>query len=322
AVNAPYSHTLTATGSAPITWLIESGSLPDGLILSGAGVLSGNPTKVQTANFTVKASDGAGQTDTAAFSITIDAKATVSISPPLTINASNDNEVPIFLVSNISGFYVNNFSYFMMDGVKISAGLDTYVYWHYQDINSIIFNLQPKYLKALSLGKHTVTIGLRLAPYEGMILSTTITILEAPSVKCSPSSVITMGKADVTNITIGSELARFNSNNFSYLLMDGNKVLPGTNTYTVHDGSIVIRMNPLYLNTLSAGKHIVTIGLRGDYYKNNSVSTTITVADGTAVTPPPSTGDHTPIGLLVIALLCAMCGLGIAVSIHMRKRHS
>ncbi|MEG0047652.1 MAG: hypothetical protein RR865_00680, partial [Clostridia bacterium] len=85
---------------------------------------------------------------------------------------------------------------------------------------------------------------------------------------------------------------------------------------------IVIRMNPLYLNTLSAGKHIVTIGLRGDYYKNNSVSTTITVADGTAVTPPPSTGDHTPIGLLVIALLCAMCGLGIAVSIHMRKRHS
>ncbi|MEG1358214.1 MAG: Ig domain-containing protein [Clostridia bacterium] len=322
AVNAPYSHTLTATGNAPITWLIESGSLPDGLILSGAGVLSGNPTKVQTANFTVKASDGAGQTDTAAFSITIDAKATVSISPPLTINASNDNEVPIFLVSNIPGFYVNNFSYFMMDGVKISAGLDTYVYWHYQDINSIIIKLQPKYLKALSLGKHTVTIGLRLAPYEGMILSTTITILEAPSVKCSPSSVITMGKADVMNITIGSELARFNSNNFSYLLMDGNKVLPGTNTYTVHDGSIVIRMNPLYLNTLSAGKHIVTIGLRGDYYKNNSVSTTITVTDGTAVTPPPSTGDHTPIGLLVIALLCAMCGLGIAVSIHMRKRHS
>ncbi|MEG0639823.1 MAG: Ig domain-containing protein, partial [Clostridia bacterium] len=77
AVNAPYSHTLTATGSAPITWLIESGSLPDGLILSGAGVLSGNPVKVQTANFTVKASDGAGQTDTAAFSITIYAKATV-----------------------------------------------------------------------------------------------------------------------------------------------------------------------------------------------------------------------------------------------------
>ncbi|MEG0494592.1 MAG: Ig domain-containing protein, partial [Clostridia bacterium] len=106
AVNAPYSHTLTATGSAPITWLIESGSLPDGLILSSAGVLSGIPTKVQTTNFTVKASDGAGQTDTAAFSITIYAKATVSISPPLTISASNNNEVPISLVSNTSGFLV------------------------------------------------------------------------------------------------------------------------------------------------------------------------------------------------------------------------
>jgi formylglycine-generating enzyme required for sulfatase activity len=58
-VGTAYSHTLTATGSTPITWSIESGALPAGLTYN-AGVISGTPTTAGTSNFTVKAANAAG----------------------------------------------------------------------------------------------------------------------------------------------------------------------------------------------------------------------------------------------------------------------
>ncbi|MCL2301519.1 MAG: Ig domain-containing protein [Firmicutes bacterium] len=67
--------TLLSTGSAPITWTIDSGVLPDGLALDAAsGVISGTPTKTGKFDFTVKAANSAG-TYTKALSITI-------VSPP------------------------------------------------------------------------------------------------------------------------------------------------------------------------------------------------------------------------------------------------
>jgi len=55
----PYpSTTLEATdGTLPYTWSILSGSLPDGLILSGDGVISGTPTQDGSYNFTVQVTD-------------------------------------------------------------------------------------------------------------------------------------------------------------------------------------------------------------------------------------------------------------------------
>ncbi len=56
--NANYSATLQATGGvAPLTWTLTSGALPTGLALSGAGVISGDPTVSGTADFTVQVSD-------------------------------------------------------------------------------------------------------------------------------------------------------------------------------------------------------------------------------------------------------------------------
>jgi len=56
----PYSETLTATGTAPITWTIETGNLPAGLTISTGGVISGTPTTEGTFNFTVKAANSVG----------------------------------------------------------------------------------------------------------------------------------------------------------------------------------------------------------------------------------------------------------------------
>ncbi|GHV35450.1 hypothetical protein FACS1894187_08190 [Synergistales bacterium] len=70
-VGAAYSQTLAATGDAPITWSLESGSLPGGLTLSSAGAISGNPTAAGAFAFTVKASNGVNPDATKNFSITI-----------------------------------------------------------------------------------------------------------------------------------------------------------------------------------------------------------------------------------------------------------
>jgi hypothetical protein len=67
-----YSQTLQAAGgTGSYTWSISSGSLPPGLSLNATGHISGTPTAASSASFSVKVSDGAGGSSTAALSITI-----------------------------------------------------------------------------------------------------------------------------------------------------------------------------------------------------------------------------------------------------------
>ena len=75
-----YSQTLTATGGvAPYTWGLTSGSLPAGLTLSSAGVISGTPSGTTgTANFTVSVTDS--QTPTPAGS-SANLSITVTVAP-------------------------------------------------------------------------------------------------------------------------------------------------------------------------------------------------------------------------------------------------
>jgi Putative Ig domain len=57
-LGAAYSQTLQVTGgAAPYTWALLTGSLPTGLSLSSAGVISGTPSVAGTSTFTVKATD-------------------------------------------------------------------------------------------------------------------------------------------------------------------------------------------------------------------------------------------------------------------------
>ena len=72
AVGTPYSQTLTATGgTAPYQFTVSSGTLPDGVNLSTAGVVSGTPTLAGTFSFTVRATGADSCSGVAPFSVTI-----------------------------------------------------------------------------------------------------------------------------------------------------------------------------------------------------------------------------------------------------------
>ncbi|WP_051637264.1 Ig domain-containing protein [Rhodococcus sp. UNC363MFTsu5.1] len=71
-IGTPYSQTLTATGGTGAKTWTKTGTLPTGLALSTAGVLSGTPTAAGTPSITFTVTDSATPTaDTASKSITV-----------------------------------------------------------------------------------------------------------------------------------------------------------------------------------------------------------------------------------------------------------
>jgi hypothetical protein len=77
-VGSAYSQTLNATGgTGPYNWSVTNGTLPAGLVLSKAGVLSGTPTSAGTSKFTVQIADSSPAAQKASQALT------------LVVNASN-----------------------------------------------------------------------------------------------------------------------------------------------------------------------------------------------------------------------------------------
>jgi large repetitive protein len=87
-VGSPYSIQLAGKGvPSNVTWEITQGTLPAGLTLSSGGVISGTPTAVGTASFTVRGT--AVGTDPASDGTRIDSKQfTLAVAEPLAVRAS------------------------------------------------------------------------------------------------------------------------------------------------------------------------------------------------------------------------------------------
>ncbi|KTR97021.1 Ig domain-containing protein [Microbacterium testaceum] len=92
-VGAAFSQTLTADGTAPITWSIkDGGALPAGLTLDSAtGVVSGTPTTAGSYSFTVVATNSAGSNEKA-FTGTVDAAVPTAPTKP---SGSSANKVDV-----------------------------------------------------------------------------------------------------------------------------------------------------------------------------------------------------------------------------------
>jgi len=79
-VGLSYRQQFSANGTAPITWTVASGALPQGLRLSASGLLSGTPVQAGDFNFTIRAGNSAGYV-TRPFSLTITLVPPTAISP-------------------------------------------------------------------------------------------------------------------------------------------------------------------------------------------------------------------------------------------------
>lgn len=82
APNVAYNQPLTASGgAAPYSFVLESGALPTGLSLSGAGVLSGTTAEQGSFTFTVKATDVNGCFNTRSYTLVFGACPTITFNP-------------------------------------------------------------------------------------------------------------------------------------------------------------------------------------------------------------------------------------------------
>lgn len=66
-----YQQTLTVAGGRAGTWAVESGALPDGLVLDPSGTIGGTATVAGEFIFAVRFTDTAGQTATRSYTITV-----------------------------------------------------------------------------------------------------------------------------------------------------------------------------------------------------------------------------------------------------------
>jgi len=70
--NLAYSQQIVATGTAPLTWSVTSGTLPTGLTLASNGTVQGTPTGLGSSSFTATVIDGRGATNARNFTIVVD----------------------------------------------------------------------------------------------------------------------------------------------------------------------------------------------------------------------------------------------------------
>src|SRR5690625_1312358 len=101
----PYSQALSANGGiAPYSYAVTAGSLPAGLALSSAGILSGNPSAAGTSNFAITATDSSTGTgpysQTQTYTVTIASAAPIA-GPVSSTVAYGSGANPITL--NLSG---------------------------------------------------------------------------------------------------------------------------------------------------------------------------------------------------------------------------
>ncbi len=81
-LGASYSQQLTVNGgTAPYTFAVSAGKLPDGLTLSQGGLLSGTPTTDGTTSFTVTMTDAAGLSASQTYSLAVDVRPVSNVAP-------------------------------------------------------------------------------------------------------------------------------------------------------------------------------------------------------------------------------------------------
>jgi len=134
-VGSAYSYSYTVTGSPTPTCSVTSGSLPAGLSLSSAGVISGTPSAAGTSNGVITAANGVGSPATKSFSIVIVSPLNVyfNFEPNGTSTAPGGNWNTVYgATGNTSGTSTTSkdFNTGASTGVGVSLSSFTYASWY------------------------------------------------------------------------------------------------------------------------------------------------------------------------------------------------
>ena len=120
----PYEAQLSAVnGTAPYAYTIQSGSLPQGLVLTPSGALSGTPSAAGTSTFTVHASDSAAPAQSATRTYTLTVQLDLL---PLKLKVKRANEV--FLVPLGAAGGEGGYTYSLASGSILPPGVEFYGY--------------------------------------------------------------------------------------------------------------------------------------------------------------------------------------------------
>jgi len=164
-----YSQALAATGYTPITWSIDSGSLPAGLSLSG-DTISGTPTAAGKSTFTVKAANSEGA-DTIQLSIDIGLKFT-NTTPKIDLTADAVFEIN-GNYADLLGIKINNTDLIMTPdpggNFLLLSGWQGYSgTLGKAEEGSVKITLYKEFLATLPNGSYTLTVsfrGVTVSPY-------------------------------------------------------------------------------------------------------------------------------------------------------------
>jgi hypothetical protein len=140
-VGSAYSEELSARGNAPITWSVESGSLPDGLSLSSDGTISGTPTKAGTFTFTLKADANIFADDWKTFTIVV--------------NASNST-VPVINISDVPATATADIPLTLTGTVEPADATNRTIIWSVRDAGTTGATVSGNTLTATAVGTVTV----------------------------------------------------------------------------------------------------------------------------------------------------------------------
>ena len=153
-----YSQALTATGDAPVTWSVTSGSLPAGLSLSEDGKISGTPTAEGASTFTVTATNDSGS-DCKDFTLKIEKPAFI----PVTGLELNKNSLTLQEKGNDT----------LTATVKPDNATNKVVTWKSSDTNIATVSEDGK-VTAISAGNATITA--TAADGSGVSASCSVTV--------------------------------------------------------------------------------------------------------------------------------------------------
>jgi len=289
-IQTSFSTTLAATGDAPISYAIVSGSLPAGISLNTAsGVISGTTSAntSTTYNFTIRATDAQNQDTNRSFSLTITPVTVYSVTPiafsinegsPLTLNVSGENITDgIYywtINSNASDFATSSGSFTITSNVGS-------------------FSVTP-IADTTTEGSEVFTVSIRSASTTGTVLATTTTItITDSSTTPNPTYSIT---PSASNIDEGSALT-FNIT--GTYIVDGTYYWTTTNTadFATSSGSFTITSNvgsftvTPTADTTAEGVETFTASIRASSITGTILATSSAVTINDTSVPATTAGE-------------------------------